>query len=389
MNVKKLLARLEQLAQMALGKELGEIPVAELPPEDADMVYRGSRLSIKQVSLPYLQSHVAEWFALGMLAHNLTWYTIAENYYRMVTAVAPAHADAWYHLGVLLDDQGRWQLAREMFVSALDVASPSWIRRAAVQKRLGSTKKGKATSPPEVIPLGLVQSNVNISPVITGDSEVPPIAQLKLLTTGETACHRCGHPLLGLPYACRYCGFNFCVDHRLPESHLCTGSFRVTVAPVTPLPATLPEIVPSLEKLSAMALNKTWIDIETDPITEGDERLLDHAAELVAFHLVGGSPLVGSFDLWFNAGKVAQRLQLASKATIFYRAALTIPNEDSANVQTSSSATIRAEVLAYLAETATTGSGADRRRAVNPWVALFRQKRNWLPERYTIGTEGF
>jgi len=37
-----------------------------------------------------------------------------------------------------------------------------------------------------------------------------------------------------------------------------------------------------------------------------------------------------------------------------------------------------AEVLVYLAETATSGSVASRRRAVNPWVALFRQEKNWL-----------
>jgi len=39
----------------------------------------------------------------------------------------------------------------------------------------------------------------------------------------------------------------------------------------------------------------------------------------------------------------------------------------------------RAQPLVYLAETATTGSEADRRRAVNPWVVLFRQKQSCLP----------
>jgi hypothetical protein len=40
-----------------------------------------------------------------------------------------------------------------------------------------------------------------------------------------------------------------------------------------------------------------------------------------------------------------------------------------------------AEVLGYLTETATSGSMADRRRAVNPWVGLFRREWNWLPEK--------
>ena len=29
-----------------------------------------------------------------------------------------------------------------------------------------------------------------------------------------------------LPFMCGRCGGLFCADHRLPESHLCTGSYR-------------------------------------------------------------------------------------------------------------------------------------------------------------------
>ncbi|NCN38914.1 MAG: hypothetical protein COY38_04165 [Candidatus Aenigmarchaeota archaeon CG_4_10_14_0_8_um_filter_37_24] len=36
-------------------------------------------------------------------------------------------------------------------------------------------------------------------------------------------CANCGKSLEGLPYKCRYCGEYFCVDHQLPENHVCQG----------------------------------------------------------------------------------------------------------------------------------------------------------------------
>lgn len=36
-------------------------------------------------------------------------------------------------------------------------------------------------------------------------------------------CKKCGKELSGLPFTCRYCGAQFCTDHRLPENHECQG----------------------------------------------------------------------------------------------------------------------------------------------------------------------
>lgn len=34
-------------------------------------------------------------------------------------------------------------------------------------------------------------------------------------------CEICGKELSILPYVCKYCGKSFCVEHRLPEKHVC------------------------------------------------------------------------------------------------------------------------------------------------------------------------
>jgi hypothetical protein len=39
-------------------------------------------------------------------------------------------------------------------------------------------------------------------------------------------CAKCQKELLALPFTCRYCGAQFCPDHRLPENHECKGLER-------------------------------------------------------------------------------------------------------------------------------------------------------------------
>jgi len=39
-------------------------------------------------------------------------------------------------------------------------------------------------------------------------------------------CDKCGEEV-ALPFKCRYCGGNFCFDHRLPENHGCKGKSEV------------------------------------------------------------------------------------------------------------------------------------------------------------------
>jgi len=38
-------------------------------------------------------------------------------------------------------------------------------------------------------------------------------------------CDFCGKEVT-LPFTCRYCGGSFCGEHRLPENHHCTGSYK-------------------------------------------------------------------------------------------------------------------------------------------------------------------
>jgi hypothetical protein len=39
-------------------------------------------------------------------------------------------------------------------------------------------------------------------------------------------CDFCGREIGGMPFSCSRCGGTFCPEHRLPESHLCTGRTR-------------------------------------------------------------------------------------------------------------------------------------------------------------------
>ncbi|MHA1734419.1 MAG: AN1-type zinc finger domain-containing protein [Promethearchaeota archaeon] len=43
-------------------------------------------------------------------------------------------------------------------------------------------------------------------------------------------CDYCGEPLTYLPFRCKYCGGNFCKEHRLPENHDCHGDYKHPVA---------------------------------------------------------------------------------------------------------------------------------------------------------------
>lgn len=57
-------------------------------------------------------------------------------------------------------------------------------------------------------------------------------------------CSYCGRDEL-LPFTCPYCGRRFCSEHRLPESHSCTGPYKERPRPLrveTPLPR--PRLIP-------------------------------------------------------------------------------------------------------------------------------------------------
>ncbi len=41
-------------------------------------------------------------------------------------------------------------------------------------------------------------------------------------------CETCGKELSILPYICKYCSKNFCVEHRLPEKHACENIKKVS-----------------------------------------------------------------------------------------------------------------------------------------------------------------
>ena len=34
-------------------------------------------------------------------------------------------------------------------------------------------------------------------------------------------CEMCGIEIIGLPYKCKYCNEIYCLEHRLPENHMC------------------------------------------------------------------------------------------------------------------------------------------------------------------------
>ena len=40
-------------------------------------------------------------------------------------------------------------------------------------------------------------------------------------------CTHCGKEIASLPFKCKFCGSEFCVEHRLPESHSCLGLAKV------------------------------------------------------------------------------------------------------------------------------------------------------------------
>ena len=39
----------------------------------------------------------------------------------------------------------------------------------------------------------------------------------------DKKCASCGKEFLSMPFVCKFCTISFCIDHRLPESHNCTG----------------------------------------------------------------------------------------------------------------------------------------------------------------------
>ena len=35
------------------------------------------------------------------------------------------------------------------------------------------------------------------------------------------SCEQCGIVIDGLPFKCKYCGYHYCMEHRIPENHDC------------------------------------------------------------------------------------------------------------------------------------------------------------------------
>ena len=84
-------------------------------------------------------------------------------------------------------------------------------------------------------------------------------------------CEHCGVEVM-LPFTCAYCGKNYCVEHRLPESHQCSNT------PKTPPPYMAPIV--SEEKVPEVRTSKLGLCPQCYSYSD---RIVDYDATTMTF----------------------------------------------------------------------------------------------------------
>lgn len=93
------------------------------------------------------------------------------------------------------------------------------IKRKSTQKgaRKKSSKVSRASRASKASGMGRKQERVK------GELYKSELKEFKGLSENldENLCNECHKPFSGLPFTCKFCGLDFCDEHRLPEDHSC------------------------------------------------------------------------------------------------------------------------------------------------------------------------
>lgn len=302
---KNLLDRLQFLTKIASDKEIGEIPVNLLSKDDLKFIKKGAKEVKKYNKKGEEVKDVIEiWFLLGKIAHKLQWYKEAEIIYRAVAHYNPRFPDAWYYLGLLMSWRGLDEVAWEMFNAALECAPTNWNKLDHV-KILAGTPPVEST---QAIKKRTRKTHLHLA-FLSGRNKTDQ-------------CAICKTSLGYLPFTCFFCGRKYCTDHRLPEKHYCTGSYRVTILHEKGMSNDPLQLIQELYRIGQAAAKKQWMNVSSLDIMESDFNTLKHAFKKLLSNVFDDLPQAKNFNLWYLAGKVAHCFQFKVIAEEFYKKAL-------------------------------------------------------------------
>ncbi len=325
MDQKVFLQRIATLDTLAYNKEYDVIPVESISREDQIALREAfKRCKKSDKNAAFILKDCELLCSLGKIAHRLRWFEEAETFFGIAVKKNAQFPNNWYNYGLLRQSQGKYKMAAQMFRNALTFAPLDWDKRNRVIELLGHAELPDSEVNAKIVVPNQnkrQQNNIVQNPVLTNQKRIAPTKTMP--KTGK--CAVCGTLVGSMAYVCRYCGLEHCQDHRIPEKHNCGPDFRPL--PKRQMPTSNEDLVKEIARIGELAANKTYIDISIKMLSDFDEKILKYAYSVLNATGTKAETLSDDFELWFRAGKVAQRLSWPQVAERFYRVALEFGTE--------------------------------------------------------------